>query len=73
MVVKKIDKVRWRKKRCWYNYKQFLNHSDFSKYKEVLGTAAKTIRNAMRSSEGKLSLYIKDNPKAFYKYARSET
>ena len=43
------------------------------KYKKALGTATKTIWNAKRSYERKLSLYIKDDPKAFYKYAHSKT
>ena len=43
------------------------------KYKKALGTATKTICNAKRSYERKLSLHIKDDPKAFNKYARSKT
>ena len=62
-----------RKKRCWYNYRLSQNQSDLLRYKKALGTATKTIRNAKRSYEKKLSLHIKDDPKAFYKYARSKT
>ena len=43
------------------------------RYKKALGTATKTIRNAKRSYERELSLHIKDDPKAFYEYARSKT
>ena len=68
-----IDKVRKRKKRCWYNHRLSQNHFDLLKYKKALGTATKTIRNAKRSYEGKLSLHIKEDPKAFYEYARSKT
>ena len=62
---KNIDKVRKRKKRCWYNYRLSQNHSDLLKYKKAHGTATKTICNAKRSYERKLSLHIKDDPKAF--------
>ena len=43
------------------------------KYKKCLGTATKAIRNAKRFYERKLSLHIKDDPKALFKYARSKT
>ena len=43
------------------------------RYIKALGTATKAIRNAMRSYERRLSLHIKDYPKAFYEYARSKT
>ena len=43
------------------------------KYRKALGTAAKTICNSKHYYERKLSLCIKDVPKAFYKYARSKT
>ena len=43
------------------------------KYKKALGTESKTICNAERSHERKLSLHIKDDPMAFYRYARSKT
>ena len=56
-----------------YNYRLSQNHSGLLKYKKALGTATKTICNAKRSYERKLSLHIKDDPKAFYEYARSKT
>ena len=62
-----------RKKICWYNCRLSQNHSDLLRYKKAIGTATKTIRNAKHSYERKLSLHIKDDPKAFYKYARSKT
>ena len=68
---KNIDKVRKRKKICWYDYRLSQNHSDMLKYKKAIGTATKTIRNAEHSYERRLSLHIKNDPKALYKYARS--
>ena len=70
---KNIDSGRKREKTCWYDYKLSQNHSHLLKYKKCLCTATKTIRNVKRSYEIKLSLHIKDDPKAFYKYARSKT
>ena len=43
------------------------------RYKKALGTATKTIRNAKRSYERKLSLHIKDDSKGFYEHALSKT
>ena len=38
------------------------------KYKKALSTATFAIRNLKRSYERKLSLHIKDDPRAFYMY-----
>ena len=63
---KTIDKGRKRKKRCRYNNRLSHDHLDLLKYRKALGTTTKTICNAKRSYERKLSLHIKDDPKAFY-------
>ena len=55
----KIDKVRKTKKRCWYDFKQLQTQSDLLRYNKTLGTATKTIRNAMRSYKKKIHYILR--------------
>lgn len=61
----KVDLVRKRKAKAWRNY-------DYVYYKKSLDIATREVRSAKRQFERKLACNIKDDPKAFYRYARSK-
>ena len=68
-----IETIRKRKYNLWKKYRETREYEDYVEYNRCLNKATKTVKKAKRKLEKKLAKNIKNDPKAFYKYARSKT
>lgn len=69
---KNIARAR-KAKTTWYNrYMKTNKQEDFENYKRTRNQATRLVRQAKRRLENRLAKNIKQDPKAFYKYARGK-
>ena len=69
---KEIVKARKNKLRWWKQYQETECCTDYLKYKKEINRARKLIRKAKRRCEERITRRVKEDPKAYYKYASSK-
>ena len=69
---KEIYRARKNRLRWWNRYKETKIHQDYIKLKRAEHKASRLVRQAKRKLEGEIADNIKQDPKFFYKYARSQ-
>ena len=69
---KEIYRARKNRLRWWNRYKQTKIHQDYRQFKRAECKASRLVRQAKRKLEEKIADNMKQDPKFFYKYARSQ-
>ena len=69
---KEIYRARTNRLRWWNRYKQTKIHQDYRQFKRAERKASRLVRQAKRKLEEKIADNMKQDPKLFYKYARSQ-
>ena len=69
---KEIYRARKNRLRWWNRYKQTKIHQDYIQFKRAERKASRLVRQPKRKLEEKIADKMKQDPKFFYKYARSQ-
>ena len=69
---KEIYRARNNRLRWWNRYKETKIHQDYIQFKRTERKASRLVRQAKRKLDRKIADNIKQDPKFFYKYARSQ-
>ena len=69
---KEIYRARKNRLRWWDRYKQTKIHQDYRQFKRAERKASRLVRQPKRKLEEKIADKMKQDPKFFYKYARSQ-